>query len=425
MQGVGTGGERAMVVVGAGQAGLQAAEALRTGGWAGPVMLLGDEPLGPYHRPPLSKAFLAGRMETAQLTMRAPEALARRQIELGTGVRVVAIDRAARALTLQDGSRLPYEGLVLATGARARAPALDIANVRGFFLLRTLADAATLAAALADCARGGRPLVVIGGGFIGLEVAATARAAGVEVTVLESAPRVLARVLTPALSAWFEHLHRGHGVTVHTGVQVAGIECDGAGTVVGVNLADGRRVPAAAVVAGVGAVPNDDLAREAGLACDRGIIVDECGRTADPRITAAGDCTARRLSDGSLLRLESVNNATEQGRAAALALLGQERPFHATPWFWSDQYDRKLQMAGLSAGADEHVLRGRLEDGSFSMFHFRDGRLVAVDSVSTPKEHLLARRLLDAGVTPMPEQCADLSFDLASLLPVTPAAGGA
>ena len=418
-------GERPMVVVGAGQAGLQAAEALRTGGWSGPVLLLGEEPVGPYHRPPLSKAFLAGRMETAQLAMRAPEALARKQIELRAGVRVVAIDRAARELALTDGSRLPYEGLVLATGARARSLPIHAGDVRGFFILRTLADATALSAALSACGREGRPLVVIGGGFIGLEVAATARGLGVDVTVLEAAPRLLARVLTPALSEWFEALHRSHGVTVLTGVQVAGLDTDVSGNATAITLDDGRRLPAGAVVVGVGAVANDELARESGLECDRGIVVDDCGRTADPHITAAGDCTARRLPDGSLLRLESVNNATEQGRAAALALLGQERPFRSTPWFWSDQYDRKLQMAGLSAGADEHVLRGRLEDGSFSMFHLRGGHLVAVDSVNAPREHLLARRLLDAGVKPAAAQCADTGFDLATLLPAASSAGGA
>jgi len=418
-------GERAMVVVGAGQAGLQAAEALRIGGWSGPVLLLGEEPLGPYHRPPLSKAYLAGRMEAAQLVMRAPEALARKQIELRTGVWVVAIDRAARELALTDGGRLPYEGLVLATGARARSLPIHTTDVRGFFILRTLADATDLSAALSACAREGRPLVVVGGGFIGLEVAATARGAGVEVTVLEAAPRLLARVLTPALSQWFEALHRHHGVTVLTDVQVAGADTDASGAVVAVALADGRRLLAGAILAGVGAVANDELALEAGLECDRGIVVDECGRTVDPCITAAGDCTARRLADGSLLRLESVNNATEQGRAAALALLGQERPFRSTPWFWSDQYDRKLQMAGLSAGADEHVLRGRLEDDSFSVFHLRGGHLVAVDSVNAPREHLLARRLLDAGAKPAAAQCADTGFDLGTLLPAASSAGGA
>ncbi len=418
-------GERAMVVVGAGQAGLQAAEALRTAGWTGAVLLFGEEPVGPYHRPPLSKAFLAGRMEMAQLAMRAPEALARRQIELRTGVRVVAIDRVAREIALNDGSRLPYEGLVLATGARARSLPIHTTDVRGFFILRTLADATDLSAALSACAREGRPLVVVGGGFIGLEVAATARGAGVEVTVLEAAPRLLARVLTPALSQWFEALHRHHGVTVLTDVQVAGLDTDESGAVMAVALADGRRLPAGAILAGVGAVANDELAREAGLECDRGIVVDDCGRTVDPCITAAGDCTARRLADGSLLRLESVNNATEQGRAAALALLGQERPFRSTPWFWSDQYDRKLQMAGLSAGADEHVLRGRLEDGSFSVFHLRGGHLVAVDSVNAPREHLLARRLLDAGAKPAAAQCADTGFDLGTLLPAASSAGGA
>lgn len=405
-----------MVIVGAGQAGLQAAEALRSGGWAGSITLLGDEPHGPYHRPPLSKAWLAGEMDAAQLVMRAPEMLARKGIELRTGVTVQRIDRAAKALKLADGSTLPYGGLVLATGATPRGLPLPGGEAKGVLPLRSRADASAVAERLAVCVAQDLPVVVIGGGFIGLEVAATARKKGARVTVLEAAPRLLGRVLAPVLSDWYADLHRSHGVQLMLDAQVAGIEADVTG-VSGVKLVDGSVLPAALVVVGIGVVANDELARAAGLACERGIVVDICGRTADPAIVAAGDCTARRLADGSLLRLESVQNATEQGKSAAAALLGQERPFTATPWFWSDQYDRKLQMAGLSMGADAWVVRGDMAGGSFSVYHLQGERLLAVDSVNAAKDHLQARKLLDAGVSPTPAQAADLSFDLGSLLP--------
>ena len=253
-----------------------------------------------------------------------------------------------------------------------------------------------------------------GGGFIGLEVAATARKKGAQVTVLEAAPRLLGRVLSPQMSDWYAALHRGHGVDVRLGAAVSGLRVD-AGRVSGVRLAGGEALDAGLVVIGIGVIANDDLAREAGLECDRGIVVDACARTSDARIVAAGDCTSRRVADGSLLRLESVQNATEQGKSAAAALLGQERPFTATPWFWSDQYDKKLQMAGLSMGSDAWALRGDMA-GSFSVYHFKAGQLVAVDSINATKDHLQARKLLDAGASPTPEQAQDTTFDLASLL---------
>ena len=406
-----------MVIVGAGQAGVQAAEALRAGGYEGPITLLGDEAQGPYHRPPLSKAWLAGDMDAAQLVMRAPEVLARKRIELRTGVRVTAIDRAARTLRMADGSTLPYAGLVLATGARARRLALPGADAVGVLALRSRDDASAISERLADCIAQQRPVVVIGGGFIGLEVAATARKKGAAVTVLEAAPRLLGRVLPPLLGDWYAALHRSHGVRLMLGAQVAGIEADAMG-VSGVRLADGSVLPAGLVVVGVGVIANDELAQDSGLACERGIVVDDCARTADPAIVAAGDCTARRLDDGSLLRLESVQNATEQGKSAAAALLGQPRPFTATPWFWSDQYDRKLQMAGLGTGADRHVVRGDLAGAGFSVYHYRGDRLIAVDSVNATKDHVLARKLLDAGISPTPAQAQDTGFDLAGLLAV-------
>lgn len=405
-----------ILIVGAGQAGVQAAEALRSGGYTGAITLLGDEPHGPYHRPPLSKGWLAGDMDASQLVMRAPELLAKKAITLRTGVTVAAIDRAGHALVLADGERLPYTGLVLATGATPRRLPLPGADAPGVWVLRGRDDADALAAGLARCQAAGLPLVVVGGGFIGLEAAATARKKGVPVTVLEAAPRLLGRVLAPMLSDWFAALHRGHGVNVVLDARIAGFETGADGAVAAVRLADGSALPCGGVLLGVGVAANDGLAQAAGLATDRGIVVDACGRTADPLIVAAGDCTARRLADGSLIRLESVHNATEQGKCAAAALLGQPRPFSGTPWFWSDQYDRKLQMGGLSTGADAWVLRGALDAPSFSVWHYRGGQLLAVDTVNSPKDHLMSRKLMDAGVSPTPAQAGDPAFDLGSLL---------
>ncbi|HUX91301.1 MAG TPA: FAD-dependent oxidoreductase [Gallionellaceae bacterium] len=407
--------EGQVVIVGAGQAGLQAAETLRAGGYQGNIILLGDEPYGPYHRPPLSKAWLAGEMDAAQLVMRAPEALARKNIELRTSVKVSAIDTAKRNVRLAEGSTLHYTGLVLATGSTPRALNVPGAGADGVLALRSRDDASAILRHLQNCGEKNVPVVVIGGGFIGLEVAATARKRGLAVTVLEAAPRLLGRVLAPVLSDWYAQLHTAHGVSVLLNAQLSSVESKD-GQVVAAITTDGRRFPAGLVVVGIGVCANDALARAAGIECDRGIVVDACGRTSVAGVVAAGDCTARRLPDGSLLRLESVQNATEQGRSAAAALLGQERPFVATPWFWSDQYDKKLQMAGLSFGSDEWAVRGTLDAGIFSVCHFHRGKLIAVDSVNDSKTHLLARKLLDAGVSPAPAQAADTAFDLAGLL---------
>ena len=409
-----------ILIVGAGQAGVMTAEALRSGGYTGALTLLGEEAHGPYHRPPLSKAWLAGDMADAQLVMRAPDMLAKKDITLRTHSTVVAIDRAAQQLHLADGETLAYTGLVLATGATPRTLPLPGADAANVLPLRSRDDAARIAACLARCAEQALPVVVVGGGFIGLEVAATARKKGLAVTVLEAAPRLLGRVLPPVLSDWYAALHSSQGVDVVLDARITSIETTGAGAdtvAVAVHLQDGRRLPCGLVLVGVGVSANDALAQAAGLACDRGIIVDACGRTSDPRIVAAGDCTARRLPDGMLLRLESVQNATEQAKSAAAALLGQDRPFTATPWFWSDQYDKKLQMAGLSTGADAWVLRGDLSAAPFTVYHFKAGRLTAADSVNATKDHLLARKLLDLGLSPTPAQAADLGFDLNSLVP--------
>lgn len=405
-----------IVIIGAGQAGVQTAEALRSSGYEGSITLLGDEADGPYHRPPLSKAWLAGDMEAAQLVMRAPEMLARKHIELRTGVTVTGIDRAAQRVLLANGTSLAYSGLLLATGSTPRRLPLPGGDAAGVLALRSKSDANAMAERMALCIEKNLPVVVIGGGFIGLEVAATARKKGLAVTVLEAAPRLLGRVLAPKLSDWYAELHRSNGVNLVFDARIAALNVGADGAVTGVQMADGTVHPAGLVVVGIGVNANDQLALAAGLECDRGIVVDGCGRTSDPAIVAAGDCTARRLPDGSLLRLESVQNATEQGKSAAAALLGQDRPFTATPWFWSDQYDKKLQMAGLSTGADQWAVRGDMAANSFSVYHFKGEQLLAVDSVNAAKEHLQARKLLDAGVSPTLAQATDTGFDLGSLL---------
>ncbi|KYO84071.1 NAD(P)/FAD-dependent oxidoreductase [Pseudomonas aeruginosa] len=405
-----------IVIVGAGHAGVQAAEALRVSGFKGSITLLGDETYGPYHRPPLSKAWLAGEMNSEQLVMRAPEILARKAIELRTGTAVNRIDRAAKLVKLSDGSALSYTGLVLATGATPRSLSLPGSDAQGVFTLRSRDDASAIAAHMAVCGEKQLPVIVIGGGFIGLEVAATACKKGLSVTVLEAAPRLLGRVLAPVLSEWYAQLHRGHGVRLVFDARVAAIEADVQGGISGVRMANGTLYPAGLVLVGIGVVANDQLARAAGLACDRGIVVDSCGRTNDPLIVAAGDCTVRRLTDGSLIRLESVQNANEQGKSAAATLMGIDKPFTATPWFWSDQFDKKLQMAGLSMGADQWAVRGEMAAGTFSVYHFKGGQLLAVDSVNASKDHLQARKLLEASVSPTQQQAADVSFDLTGFL---------
>jgi 3-phenylpropionate/trans-cinnamate dioxygenase ferredoxin reductase component len=287
--------------------------------------------------------------------------------------------------------------------------------LRGVFGVRTLDDAQALAAAFETCVASGAPLVVIGGGFIGLEVAATARKRGLEVIVLEGLGRLMSRVVAPIVSEAALRVHQAHGVQLKFDVKVEGLVAID-GQVSAVRTAGGSEYPAGCVVVGIGVIPDDRLAAAAGLACDRGIIVDACARTRDAHIVAAGDCTARRLADGTLLRLESVHNAIEQGKSAAAALLGRERAFTATPWFWSDQYDVKLQMVGLSHGYDQVVTRGDLEKPAFSAFYYRAGRLIAVDSLSRIGDHMQARKLLDNGISPLPAQAADPAFDLSSLL---------
>jgi 3-phenylpropionate/trans-cinnamate dioxygenase ferredoxin reductase component len=399
------------IVVGASQAGLQVAESLRAEGYDGPLAMIGDEAHPPYQRPPLSKALLTGETTEDRLVLRGPDLLARKSIELVTGVRVEAIARASRTVRLSDGRSLAYRGLALATGGRARTLPIPGAGLGGVVTLRTIEDSRRIAGGIAQAAG----VAVVGGGFIGLEIAAAARKAGKPVVVFEALDRLLARSSAPFVSDFFLGLHRSHDVDIRLGTQVTAIEGK-AGHAAAVTTRDGTTHPADLVVVGVGIVPNDGLARDCGIACERGIIVDDCSRTSDPLVVAAGDCTARRMPDGSLLRLESVQNAIEQGKSAAAALLGKARPFTAAPWFWSDQYDVRLQMAGLSAGHDRIVVRGAPAERRFSVLYFGGERLIAVDSVNRAPDHIAARKLLDAGRSPSFAQAADEGFALAGLL---------
>lgn len=399
-----------IVIVGASQAGLQVAESLRAEGHEGPLTMVGDESHPPYQRPPLSKALLTGESTEDRLILRGRDLLERRNIELITGVRVDAIERAGRIVRLADGRGLAYGGLALTTGGRARTLSIPGAGLDGVVTLRTLEDSRRIAAGIAQATS----VAVVGGGFIGLEIAAAARKAGKPVVVFEALDRLLARSSAPFVSDFFLALHKAHDVDIRLGTQVVALE--GKDRVAGVTTNDGRTQPADLVVVGVGIVPNSELAQACGIACDRGIVVDDCSRTSDPAVVAAGDCTARRMPDRSLLRLESVQNAIEQGKSAAAALLGRARPFTAAPWFWSDQYDVRLQMAGLSSGHDRIVVRGEPDARRFSVFYFRGEQLIAVDSINRAPDHIATRKLLDAGRSPTFEQAGDAAFALAALL---------
>lgn len=403
-----------VVIIGAGQAGFQAAVALRDFRYEGRVMLIGDERHPPYRRPPLSKTYLLGEASEDQVSL-CPEALpAQRNIELVVGKRAVALDRARRAVKLDDGSEYAYEHLVLATGTRNRrlsVPGSDLGNV---CYLRTRDEADQVRAALSASVH---DVVVIGAGFIGLEFAACAAKLGRAVTVLEVAERPMARVVSPVMSAIFAREHAGMGVRLQCNSRVSALRGDN-GRVTGVETADGRLIKADLVVVGIGVEPNAELAADSGLVVDNGIVVDELLLTSDPHISAIGDVAAHvnRYGQGLRLRLESVQNACDQGRCVAARIAGKPAVYDALPWFWSHQGSLRLQLAGLPAPGCEEVVRGDPEGSECSIFLLRGERLVCVESLNKPAEHMLARRLITKGARLTAEQARDRSFDLKSLL---------
>lgn len=409
--------QETICIVGAGQAGCEIALALRQQGWTASIVLFGEEPHPPYQRPPLSKAYLKGEVEKPSLYLRQQAAYDRANVELVLDTRVERIDPQSKTLTLTNEVVRSYTKLALTTGGRPRRLSVNDAERAGraanFHYLRTIDDVLNIR----NRFEAGQRLAIVGGGYIGLEVAAAAIAHGLNVTVLEAFPRVLARVTAPEMSVFYERVHREAGVDLRTGVEVTGFEFGPSDdAVTGVRCGDGSVVPADVVVVGIGLVPNTELAQAAGLSVDNGIVVDEYAQTSDPHIVAAGDCTNHpNLASGRRVRLESVPNAIEQGRTAAASLAGKQRPYDAVPWFWSDQYDLKLQMVGLSQGYDRLILRGSMGDRSFAAFYLRNNQIIACDAVNRSQEFMVAKRLVASRSVIDPQQLADDSVLLKTL----------
>lgn len=401
-----------VVIVGAGQAGFQVATSLRAEGYEGPIALIGDEPNLPYQRPPLSKGFMAGKQDIAATALRPLGFYENHRIELVTGVKVTEIDRVDRSVSLGSGGRLRYDALVLAVGARNRILPVKGSDLDGVCYLRTDIEAVDIQQRLGSA----RDVVVIGGGFIGLELAAAGSTLGKSVRVLEVQSRLMPRVVSPILSDFYRDVHAQQGVGIALGATLSEI-VGHQGKVSAIVLSDGSVFPADLVLVGVGVVPNMELASGAGLCVSNGIVVDEHLRTEDECIYAIGDCTDHpNPFAGGRVRIESVQNAVDQAKCVAAAIVGHAEHYRAVPWFWTDQFDIKLQMVGLSGGYSEVVTRGELESRKFSVFYFRSDRLAAIDSVNRPGDHLAGRKLIAAGTRLTPDQAADPSVDLKALI---------
>lgn len=403
-----------VVIVGAGHGGVSLCAALRALNFTGPITLISDEPDLPYHRPPLSKAFLTQDSADAEsrLLLEPQRFYDDQRIDLRLNTRVTALDTQARSLRLNDSSPLDYDMLVLATGARARTLALPGSELDGVVVLRTLEHARSLRQRLASS----QSVAIVGGGFIGLEIASTARKLGKHVTVLETASRIMERSVSPHVSAHVTDKHRQQGTRLELNSTVSAFLGDN-GHVRSVRTHNGEW-PADLVIVGAGSLPNSELAEAAGISCANGILVDAQMRTSAPDVFAIGDCVAfeNTYAANARLRLESIQNANDQARLVARLIVGEQATYQALPWFWSDQGEVKLQMVGLSVGRTHCITRGDPEQGRFSVFHYRDATLIAVDSVNQPLEHILSRKLLAAGISPDPAIIADPNIALKSLL---------
>jgi 3-phenylpropionate/trans-cinnamate dioxygenase ferredoxin reductase subunit len=400
--------KRGVVVVGAGQAGCQTASSLRDLGFQGDITLVNEEGVLPYRRPPLSKGYLDGSVASDGLVLRRDSYYVDNRIDLLPGDRVTRICRKSRHAVLASGRRLPYSHLVLATGSRARSLEVQGGNSEGVLALRTLADAALLRARLESARR----VVIVGGGFIGLEVGALALTMGVQVKLLESGARLMARAVTPFISEYIADRHGAAGMELK--FQCAPTKIEHTQEALAVQTSDGGETRADLVLVAVGAAPNVALASAAGLPEDNGVLVDRQLRTADPAIFAVGDCASWHSPLGDRrVRTESIQNAVDQGRAVAAAIMGDETPYDAVPWFWTDQGDSlKLQIAGLTNPVESCAVRGDTESGSFSVLSFLGERLIGAESVNRPADHMAVRRLLANGIPLTPEQASDDDFDL-------------
>jgi 3-phenylpropionate/trans-cinnamate dioxygenase ferredoxin reductase component len=396
-----------IVIVGGGQAGAQAVDTLRREGFTRRLVLISDENMLPYQRPPLSKKFLSGEMAAERLLFRHRAFYDEHAVELKLGVRAIRIETAARRVLLSNGEAIDYERLLLCIGAAPRRMTCPGSELAGVQYLRNVDDAAAIGAGLKPGAR----VVIVGGGYIGLEIAATARQMGCAVTVLEMADRVMNRVVASNVSEYFEHEHRTQGVKIICNTRV--VRFAGSGRVDAVVCADGSVYPADLLVVGIGAIANSQLAADAGLKCDNGIVVDETCRTSDPTIFAAGDCTnyfSPRYQ--SRVRLESVDNAFEQSKVAALNMLDRPMAYERVPWFWSDQYDNKLLIAGLSSGHDQQLTRGDPATRSFSVCYLKGGELLAVEAINHSKDYMAARKLIAERFRPDLDKLANLQVAL-------------
>ena len=397
-----------VIIIGAGQASGQAAASLRQAGYEGSITIFGEEDQVPYQRPPLSKAYLSGEVNKDRVLVRPEKFYAEKEISLHTNTRVNAVDPARKKVITQDGEKYTYHKLLIATGSRPRILNIQGSDMEGIHYLRTIADVDAIRSRMESV----KHVCIVGGGYIGLEVAAVAKKMGLEVTVLEMEERILKRVTTPEMSGFYHELHASRGVNIRTGTLVSGFE--GKARVSSVVCGD-EKIPAQLVIVGIGIVPNVELAKAAGLQCDNGIIVDNHCRTSDPDIYAAGDCTnhPNPILDRRL-RLESVPNAMEQARVASTNMLGGDKVYAAVPWFWSDQYELKLQMVGFSADGDTSIVRGNKSSNEFAVFYLKEGKIVAVDAVNSPKEFMICKQLYGKKVNS--ENLANLEFELKSLL---------
>jgi len=394
------------VIVGASHTAAQLVGSLRQGGWSGDITLIGDEPYVPYHHPPLSKGYLSGEKSAEDLLIRSAEAYSLSGVKLKLGRRVVAIDRNEKTVTTDNGNVIAYDKLVLATGARVRKLPIDGVELPGVYYLRNMNDVKAIQTALSSARRA----VVIGGGYIGLETAASLTKLGVEVTVLEAMPRILQRVTAPELSEFYKRVHTEEGVQILENIIADSI----VKTSSGLKVRDkcGAEYPANFVIIGIGVIPNTELADEAGLDVGNGIVVNKYCQTSDPNIYAAGDVTWHfNIKYGRHLRLESVPNTTEQAKVVAAHVCGKPKIYDSLPWFWSDQFDLKLQIAGLSEGYDELIIRGNIKEGrSFSAFYFKGERLLAVDAINAPREFAMTRMLLMKGQSLDRGKISDMSL---------------
>jgi len=396
-----------VAIIGAGQAAAQLIDSLRRRGYVGAITLVGDEGF-PYQRPPLSKKYLAGELGLDRLQLRQPTYFDEQRVELRLGRRAIAINRHAKQVQLDDGAMLEYEHLVIATGSHPRRLKLPGADLAGVHYLRSLSDADHLRTEV----HVGQHAVIIGGGYIGLEVAATLRQLGMEVTVLEMADRVMNRVVAEPVSRYYEREHASHGVKIELGARVLALRGDTDGRIAAVET-DRGNIAANLVVVGIGVLPTDELAQSAGLACDNGVIVDEYCRTSDPAIFAIGDCSNHPSAHyGRRIRLESVDNAFEQANTVAANITGTPTQHDRVPWFWSDQYHHKLLIVGLADGHDRAILRGDPANHSFSVCYLRDGEFIAIDTVNMAKDQMAARKLIASRMRPDVTKLSDISIAL-------------